>query len=66
MNAEAQSNVPLLHKVPQACKRISVGKTKLYQLIASGEIKPIHIDGITLIPETELQAVVQRRLADAP
>ena len=51
----------LNHRVPEACERLGVGRSKLYELIKAGEIKVIKIGGTTLVPETEL-VDFQRRL----
>lgn len=55
--------IPLTHQVSEACRRLAVGKTALYALIKSGEIRSIKVGGRTLIPESELQGFVERRLA---
>lgn len=57
--------VPLAHAVPDACRRIGVGRTKLYQLLEAGEIRAIKIGTKTLIPDSELQRLVADRLARA-
>jgi len=60
MNAPA---MPLTHQVPEACRRLALGRTALYALIKSGEIRAIKVGARTLIPESELQSFVERRLA---
>lgn len=61
----ANETAPLAHPVQEACRRLGVGRTTLYELIGSGEIRPFKIGRKTLIPESELQRVVQERLERA-
>lgn len=56
------SNTPLVHRIPEACARIGVGRSRLYDMIRRGEINAIKIGGRTLIAESELQRIV----AEAP
>ena len=55
---------PLLHQVPEAFRRIGIGRSKGYQLIAAGELHVVKIGRRTLIAETELQRYV-RQLTEA-
>lgn len=51
-------HLPLVHRIPEACDRIGVGRSRLYDMIRRGEINAIKIGGRTLIPESELQRIV--------
>lgn len=53
---------PLANKIPDACRRLGIGRTVLYELIKSGEVRTIKIGTRTLIPEAELQKVISSRL----
>jgi excisionase family DNA binding protein len=53
---------PLAHQIPEACRRIGVARTSIYELIKAGEIKSIKIGSRTLIPESELQRFITKRL----
>lgn len=53
---------PLLHRIPDACRRIGVSRTTLYELIKAGEVRPVKIGSRCLIPEKDLQRVVASRL----
>lgn len=53
----------LAHTVPDACRRLGIGRTLTYQLIAKGELRTIKIGSRTLIPESELQRLVADRLS---
>jgi excisionase family DNA binding protein len=50
----------LAHSVDVAHRRLGIGKTTLYELIAAGRIRAVKVGARTLIPESELQ----RFLAD--
>ncbi len=60
---QPSNNAPLAHTIPEACRRLSIGKTTLYQLMTTGDIKAIKVGTRTLIPETELQRFIESRLA---
>lgn len=53
---------PLAHKVPQACARLGIGRTALYELLKSGEIRCFKLGTSTLIPETELQRFIETKM----
>ncbi|HBP02811.1 helix-turn-helix domain-containing protein [Stenotrophomonas maltophilia] len=53
---------PLLHRIPDACRRLSVSRTTLYELIKAGEIRSVKIGTRSLIPEVDLQRVLSSRL----
>lgn len=59
------NTAPLAHSVSEACKRLGIGRTKLYQLIDAQEIRPFKIGVKTLIPESELRRVIDTRMAQA-
>lgn len=56
---------PLLHRIPDACRRLSVSRTTLYELIKAGEIRSVKIGARSLIPEVDLQRVLSSRLEAA-
>ncbi|MGH8036507.1 MAG: helix-turn-helix transcriptional regulator [Stenotrophomonas sp.] len=56
---------PLLHRIPDACRRLSVSRTTLYELIKSGEIRSVKIGSRSLVPEADLQRVLASRLEAA-
>jgi len=53
---------PLAHQIPEACHRIGIARTSIYALIKSGEIRSIKVGARTLIPESELQRFIAKRL----
>jgi excisionase family DNA binding protein len=54
---------PLAHQIPEACARVGIGRTMMYQLINEGKIKPIKVGRRTLIPESELQKLIAGQTA---
>ena len=64
---KSESTAPLAHRIHEACQRLGVGRSKLYELIASGEISSFKVGTRTLIPESELRRfVTERTAAGAP
>ncbi|MDR7098613.1 excisionase family DNA binding protein [Lysobacter niabensis] len=53
---------PLLHKIPDACQRLQICRSALYQLIRSGELKVVKFGISTRIPEFELQKLITARI----
>ena len=56
---------PLVHSPDSAAARISVSPRAIYALIASGELRSYKDGKRRLIPDTELQRHVQRKMAQA-
>lgn len=54
---------PLANQVPQACARLGIGRTALYELLKSGAIRSFKVGTRTLIPEVELQRFVAEQMA---
>ena len=54
----------LLLTVPEAAETLTISRSKLYELLASGAISSIRIDGSRRIPLTALEAYVSRLLAE--
>lgn len=53
-------------RVDRAMRMLDIGKTKLYDLIAEGELETIRIGRRTLIMQASINALIQRlRLQDA-
>jgi excisionase family DNA binding protein len=52
---------PLAVRVKQACELIGIGRSKLYELIAAGEIETIKVGSATLIPINSLARFVESR-----
>lgn len=58
----SQDLTPLSHTIPNACRRLGISRTTLYELVRLGELKTIKIGGRTLVPESELQKAIVSRL----
>jgi excisionase family DNA binding protein len=54
----------LLLTVPEAAEALAISRSKLYQLLASGEIASIRIDGSRRIPLTALEGYISRLLTE--
>lgn len=57
------TQTPLAHQINSACYRLGIGRSKLYELIQSGEIKPFKVGRRTLILEAELQRFITKAAA---
>ena len=56
--------MPLTVRVREACRLTGIGRSKLYELIAAGEIEIIKVGTITLIPVVGLEQFLQQRMTD--
>lgn len=54
---------PICVKVNDAARMIGIGRTKLYELISSGELETIKIGKATRITTASLHRLVERRRA---
>ena len=57
------NTAPLAHRIPDACNRLGIGRSMLYELIKAGELRTIKIGTRTLVPEADLQKIIADRLA---
>lgn len=53
--------MPLTVRVREACRLTGIGRSKLYELIAAGEIEIIKVGTITLVPVAGLERFLQQR-----
>jgi excisionase family DNA binding protein len=51
---------PLTVRIRDACRMTGIGRSKLYELIADGEIEILKVGAITLVPVAGLQAFLER------
>jgi excisionase family DNA binding protein len=49
---------PISVRVREACRITGIGRSKLYVLIAAGEIETIKVGAITLIPTDSLRRFI--------
>lgn len=54
---------PLTVRIRDACRMTGIGRSKLYELIAQGEIETIKIGTITLMPVAGLEEFLYRQKA---
>ena len=47
-------------RIKEACRITGIGRSKLYELIAAGEIRTVKVGSITLIPICTLRAFVEQ------
>jgi excisionase family DNA binding protein len=52
---------PLTVRIGDACQLTGIGRSKLYELIAAGEIEITKVDAITLIPVASLRSFLQAK-----
>ena len=61
MNTANTTREPLAYSVNEACRASSLGRTRLYQLIAEGRLEVRKIGKRTLIPAASLRALIEGR-----
>ena len=61
--SEQQSGEPICVRVNDAARMIGVGRTKLYELISSGEVETIKIGKAKRITTASLHRLVERHRA---
>lgn len=52
---------PLSVRIKEACRMTGIGRSKLYELIASGDIKVIKVGSMTLVPVDALKSFLEAR-----
>jgi len=55
---------PLTVRIRDACRLTGIGRSKLYELIAAGEIEVIKVGAITLVPISSLTSFLRRKAAN--
>jgi excisionase family DNA binding protein len=55
----------LLLTVPEAAAALGISRSKLYQLLTTGAVRSIRIDGSRRIPVTALNAYVHQLMEEA-
>lgn len=62
-HAEAEQLRPISVRVPEACRLTGIGRSKLYELIAAGEIEIVKVGTMTLLPVAALTDFIKQRRA---
>jgi excisionase family DNA binding protein len=52
---------PIAVRIREACRLTGIGRSKLYELIAAGDIEVIKVGTITLVPVASLKGFLQRK-----
>ncbi|MDE1916426.1 MAG: helix-turn-helix domain-containing protein [Sphingomonadales bacterium] len=60
ISAPATGPKPLTVRIPEAARMTGLGRTKLYDLIASGDIAVVKIGRATLITMASIEALLER------
>ena len=64
MRSKKYSPKKLSYSINQGCESTSLGRTKIYSLIAEGKLKVVRIGGRTLILAESLHDLVSGRAPD--
>jgi|TARA_A100001518_G_C1195948_1_gene40426 excisionase family DNA binding protein len=57
---------PICVKVNDAARMIGVGRTKLYELIAAGEVDVVKLGKSTRVTTASLRTLIQKRCSTGP
>ena len=49
----------MAYRIREACQCLGIGKTSLYELVKSGDLKLIKIAGRTLVPRSEIERLIR-------
>lgn len=60
-----EGTTPLLHQIPEVCRMLGIGRSMLYELIASGRLLVVKIGARTLVPADEVQRLASELVAKA-
>lgn len=52
---------PLSVRIKEACRMTGIGRSKLYELIAAGDIEVIKVGSMTLVPVEGLRSFLAAR-----
>jgi excisionase family DNA binding protein len=55
-----QATEPIAVRILEAVRLTGIGRSKLYELIASGDIETVKIGSCTLIPMASLRGLIER------
>ncbi|MDC7812369.1 helix-turn-helix domain-containing protein [Sphingomonas koreensis] len=56
-----EQNAPLAVRIKEACRMTGIGRSKLYELIAAGDIEVIKVGSMTLVPVDGLREFLEAR-----
>lgn len=52
-----------LLKISDVCERLQMGKSKVFEFIATGQLESLKIDGARRVTEAQLAAFIEHRAA---
>lgn len=58
---ETNSPEPIAYSVEDAARAVGLGRTKLFELIRTGQITAVKVGGRTLVPVDSLRSFIIRR-----
>lgn len=64
-NEKGGRSARLLYTIREAAEALSIGRSKLYELLNSGQIESIHIDTAHRIPTSAITDFIARRRTDS-
>lgn len=64
LNVTLESDERLLLSVVEAARRLGIGRTLMYELLAAGQIQSVHVGRLHKVPARALDAYVARLTAD--
>jgi hypothetical protein len=59
VNSTGADHAPLAYQVAHFCRAVGIGRTKFYQLMASGKIHTVVVGGRRLVPADEARRLVR-------
>jgi excisionase family DNA binding protein len=65
ITTEASEPAPLLLTVPQAARMLAISRSRVYELIWTGDLVPVHIGRSARFTVTELERFVAERVNDS-
>lgn len=56
---------PLMYQIPEAARRLGIGRTMLYELLKTRSVAVVHIGRRALVPAAELQRLSEELITEA-
>lgn len=60
MSGKLTEQAARLHKIPAVMERLQIGRSKVFELLASGELRSVRIGRTRLIPESAIAEFIER------
>ncbi|AVH21179.1 helix-turn-helix transcriptional regulator [Nocardia cyriacigeorgica] len=49
-----------LHRIPEACGRLGIGRSYLYELMGAGRIRSVKVGRRRLVPESAIREFIEQ------